>query len=87
MNNPDPLQTLERLSVRLKDDRPPAVHVVTQVMERIRAAEAVSERTLALFAMGACVAAATTLAAGFFLLSELPDPLGTLFQVVPPIGL
>lgn len=87
MKNVDPLQEFEQLTARLKGDMPPSVHVVSQVMRRVRAAEAASERTLALLAAGSCVAAIVTVVVGFSLLSNLTDPLESLFQIVPPIGL
>jgi hypothetical protein len=93
MTNIDPLEEFERLSARLKADQPPAVHVAHQVIHRIRAAEpaaaaaVASERTLAFMALGSCAAAATVVMVGLSWLSELADPLGALFEIVPPIGL
>ena len=52
----------------------------------LRAVEATAERTLALFAAGSCVAATTVLVLGFWLLSQVDNPLGAIFQIVPPIG-
>ena len=87
MSNTDPLLEFERLASRLANDVAPAVHVVPQVMRRVRAAEVTSERTLALLAAGSFAAAVVVAVIGFSLLSELADPLGAVFQIVPPIGL
>jgi len=86
MNGIDPLKEFERLAVRLWWDEPPSVHVVAQVMRRVRAAEAIAKRTFALFAAGSCVAATAVMALGFWLLSQVDNPLGAIFQIVPPIG-
>ena len=87
MRNVDPLQEFEQLTARLKEDAPPSVRVAPQVMRRVRAVEAASERTLALLAAGACVTAIVVVVVGISLLSQLPDPMEAIFQIVPPIGL
>ena len=86
MNGLDPLKEFERVAARLWWDEPPSVHVVAQVMRRVRAAEATADRTLALFAAGSCVAATAAVVLGFWLLSQVDNPLGAIFQIVPPIG-
>jgi len=86
MNGIDPLKEFERMAARLWWDEPPSVHVVAQVMRRVRTAEATAERTLALFAAGSCVAATAAVVLGFWLLSQVDNPLGAIFQIVPPIG-
>lgn len=83
----EPLLEFERLTARLKEDAPPSVHVMPQVMRRVRAARVASERTLALLAAGSCVLAATVAVVGLSLLSEVTDALEGVFQIVPPIGL
>ena len=87
MKNVDPLREFEQLTACMKTDPPPRVHVVAQVMHRVRAAEAASERTLTLLAAGSCVAAIVAVVVGFSLLSNLTNPLESLLQIVPPIGL
>ena len=86
MNGIDPLKEFERVAARLWWGEPPSVHVVAQVMRRVRAAEATADRTLALFAAGSCVAATAAVVLGFWLLSQVDNPLGAIFQIVPPIG-
>lgn len=78
----------ERLAALLKEDKPPAVHVAPRVIFRLRKAENVAERTLALLAAGSCAAAALAVAAFEFThLLYVSDPFEALFQIVPPIGL
>jgi len=86
MNGLDPLKEFERVAARLWWGEPPSVHVVAQVMRRVRAAEATADRTLALFAAGSCVAATAVVVLGVWLLSQVDNPLGAIFQIVPPIG-
>jgi hypothetical protein len=86
MNGLDPLKEFERMAARLWWDEPPVVHVAAEVMRRVRAVEATAERTLALFAAGSCVAATAVVVLGFWLLSQVDNPLGAIFQIVPPIG-
>jgi hypothetical protein len=86
MKRVDPLEEFERIALRVWEDEPPAVHVVAQVMRRVRAAQTSAERTFALFAAGSCVAATAMVALGFWLLSQVDNPLGAIFQIVPPIG-
>jgi len=66
---------------------PPAVHVAPHVMRRIRTAQTVSERTLAIFAASSFATAVMTAAIGFLLLPEFDNPLAAFLQIVPPIGL
>ena len=87
MKTVDPLQTFEQLTIRLKDDAPPRVHIAPRVLRRIRAIEASSSRVLEFLAAGSCAAAVVVAAVGLSLLPELTDPLEALFQIVPPIGL
>jgi hypothetical protein len=87
MKTSDPLERLERGLRRMKDDPPPAVHVVPEVLRRVRQAEASSERALALFTVGACAFAVAVVFVGMSVLVEPPDPLGAFFQIVPPIEL
>ena len=87
MKNVDALQRFEKLAGRLKEDVPPRVHVVPQVMRRIHAVRAASERTLEFLAAGSCVAAIMAVLLGYSMLSQLTDPLEAIFQIVPPIGL
>lgn len=85
MDKHDPLMRLEGLASRLAEDHPPPVHVVPHVMRRIRTAETASERTLELFAAASCLFAVAVVVVGLSLLSQQPDPLGAVFQIVPPI--
>jgi hypothetical protein len=87
MKNLDPLVRFEEMTARLQEDPPPRVHVVPQVLRRIRAVRETSERTLEFLAAGSCVAAILAVLVGFSMLSQLSDPLEAIFQIVPPIGL
>jgi hypothetical protein len=81
------MQDLERLAAALAGDVPPAVHVAPRVLRRLREVQAATDRTLALFAAGSCVAAIAVVVVGLSLLSRMSDPLEMVFQIVPPIGL
>lgn len=86
MNIRDPLAEFERLVFCMREDRPPAIHVVPRVMMRVRAAEIASERTLRFVAVGSCVVTPLVAALGFQFLSNLGNSLEALFEIVPPIG-
>lgn len=87
MNHRDPLIEFERLVLCMHEDSPPGIHVVPRVMLRVRAAEAASERTLRMVAVGSCVVTPLVAALGFQFLSNLGSSLEALFEIVPPIGL
>jgi len=85
MKRHDPLERIEALAPVLRCDHPPVVRVAPQVMRRVRAVETAADRTLALFAAGSCLVAVAVLAVGLSFLGQASDPLGALFQIVPPI--
>jgi hypothetical protein len=87
MKNMDPLERFERLAPRLAEDAPPPVHVVHQVMRRIRLTRTKTERTLEFLTAGSCAAALIVVLFGFSILTQLGDPLDAIFDIVPPIGL
>ncbi len=87
MNKPDPLDAFEQLARRSGPPSPPITYVAAGVMLRIRTAEEQSKQALTLIALGSFVAAAAVCVFGFAYWPEAADPLETLFQLMPPIGL
>ncbi len=86
MNVKDPLERFERLAAMMRDT-PPPVSVAPRVLGRIRAIRTAPDRTLAFLAAASCVAALLTVTLGVSWLSQSPDPLKAILEIVPQIGL
>lgn len=76
----DPLEAVERLAARARQEDVPAVDVAGRVLYRIRDARGPVEPRLAVFALGSLAAAAAAMVLVLPLISTLMDPLAAFLQ-------
>jgi hypothetical protein len=76
----DPMETVERLAARARQEDVPSMDVAGRVLYRIREVRRPTERRLALFAAGSLVAAAAATVLVLPLISTFMDPLAAFVQ-------
>ncbi len=82
----NPLNKLEKLAARARQEKTPAVDVSQQVLYRLSQREASRSRPLLIFAIASFATALVVIALSFSLFETMTDPLWTLFQVLPISG-
>lgn len=76
----NPMENVERLAARARQESVPAVDVAGRVLYRIREARRPMERRLAVFALGSLVAAAAAMVLVLPLITTFMDPLAAFLQ-------
>ena len=83
----DPLNQIERLAARARQEAPPPVNVTRQVIHRLETYPVRRDWTLPLLTAGSLVAAAIITVIGVSIFNALTDPLAPLFEIAANVSL